>query len=329
MFSIETTKRTYNLKAKDRIQLNKWIDCLCSVCNFESNQPDAQFLLDQSKNSLNNKKKDNGIIVISYTNPHLYLDNDSFGHSESKNDNLNDSNGINETSEINEMNDQNDLQVFDLISNLDTVPKPPTISILDTSVDQMYSIPKSQVELEIEKQMNLDKKSVNSLDKIVPLTQNLSNKNDLHRYTNAFTDILSKEPDANYYEKSNLQCNLNEKDLDQNAFNKIPAFKLNDKLEPITPSLIVTSTPLLLDQAERHFNFNHDKDDLHTIKPQINRDLKPKKSDASIESVLICTGKSPNQNSDNLIKRTNLSSSFSSKLWLVDLIELDIISIVI
>lgn len=206
---------------------------------------------------------------------------------------------------------QNDLNEFD---PLNSVPKAP--SILATSLDLMYSIPKTQVELELEKQQSKSPQT-NSLDTIVPITHKFNNdKNELHSYTNASSDVLNRSNNSQQviydYEKPTLPCsnNLNDNNLDQF---KIPKFKLNDdKFEPMTPSLIVTSTPLFPDQTERHFNFN-DQDDKTYDKPQVNRDLKPKKSDTSIESFLLYTNKSPNSHSDTLINRTSLNASFDCK----------------
>lgn len=220
---------------------------------------------------------------------------------------------------LNDLNhDQTNLDEFDPLqqqpnNQLMSVPKAP--SALATSPDLMYSIPKSQVELELEKRT---KSTKNSLDTVVPLTHNLASngKDELHRYTNAATDVFNKSADGHLivydYEKPSLPFNLNNlNNLNDNLDHqfKIPAFKLNDKTtEPITPSLIVTSTPLFSEQ--RHFNFNDQDDSI--FKPQVNRDLKPKKSDTSIESiVLFTTSKSPNnRHSDTLINRTSLNSSF-------------------
>ena len=218
------------------------------------------------------------------------------------------------------LNEQNDLNEFD---PLNCVPKPP--SILATSPDLMYSIPKSQIELELEKQSKSrrTRTATNSLDMVVPITHDkfISNERDeLHRYTNAAGDILGKSieghPTIIYeYEKPSLPVNNNLNNLNDNLDKfKIPSIKLNDKIEPMTPSLIVTSTPLFGDgQPERHFNFSDQNDPFN--KPQVNRDLKPKKSDTSIESLLMYTNKSPNsrQHSDTLINRTNLSASFNCK----------------
>ena len=221
----------------------------------------------------------------------------------------------------------NDLTEFD---PLNSVPKA-SIQIA-ISPDLMYSIPKTQVELEFEKQLKNGNSSSNvatkncdntSLDTIIPITHSSRSdeeKNELHRYTNAATNVFSKSIDGQSlildYEKPTLPCNNNLNDLESlHQFKTIPTFKLNDKIEPMTPSLIVTSTPLFSDPLERHFNFNDQYDILN--KPQVNRDLKPKKSDTSIESFLMLTNKSPNKNSDHhssLINRTNLSSSFNSKL---------------
>ena len=224
---------------------------------------------------------------------------------------------------LNSLNEQNDLNEFD---PLNCVPKPPPASLLATSPDQMYSIPKSQIELELEKQNSRRRRTVtSSLDMVVPITHNRFTSNggdELHRYTNAAGDVFSKSIDGHAiiyeYEKPSLPVNNNLTDLNSLNDNldkfKIPSIRLNDKTEPITPSLIVTSTPLFPDgQPERHFNFSEQNDAFN--KPQVNRDLKPKKSDTSIESLLVYTNKSPNsrQHSDTLINRTNLSASFNCK----------------
>lgn len=224
---------------------------------------------------------------------------------------------------LNSLNEPSGLNEFD---PLNCIPKPPPASILATSPDQMYSIPKSQIELELEKQKNHRRRTAtSSLDMVVPITHNkfTSNERDeLHRYTNAAGDVFGKSIDGHAiiyeYEKPSLPVSNNLTDLKSLNDNldkfKIPSIKLNDKIEPMTPSLIVTSTPLFPDgQPERHFNFSEQNDAFN--KPQVNRDLKPKKSDTSIESLLVYTNKSPNsrQHSDTLINRTNLSASFNCK----------------
>lgn len=229
------------------------------------------------------------------------------------------------SSSLNSLDDfsqQNNLTEFDPLkerNELNEIPKVPNSNDLAAPADLMYSIPKSQIELEFEKKTKYTTTKNSSLDKIVPLSHSLINSNgkdELHRYTNASTDIFSRSQDGQFmiydYEKPtlptlpyNLSYNLTNLNDNLDHQFKIPSFKLNDKTDPMTPSQIVTSTPLFSEQ--RHFNFNEQDDTV--FKPQVNRDLKPKKSDtSSIESLLIYSNKSPNnQTSETLVNRLNSS----------------------